>query len=153
MSSFFAHLWQLTFSVGLDGTAAPQRLQNLDRLYGSPVWMEALFDPFQANSFRMITQGGDLGLFMFDRLLTRDQKGMLKRVKFGQANMACYNMFLSGRIYKTLGFEAVGSFVTAQAPFFGLQLEQWIEKRRKDRIVEIASYIVLIFFLASFVAV
>lgn len=152
MAAFFSHLWKLTLNVSLESIAQPTVIEKRERQYSQPSWQKSMMDPFQANSFRMVACGGDIGLTIFDNMLSRPQKKMLKSVKYGTGLMFAHNVQLAGKIYTELGYRSLGNFVVAQAPFLGQMVTKWIKKRQTDRVGEIFGWISLALFFGGAVA-
>lgn len=152
MSTFFSHLWKLVLSISFSSIVSPDSLDKRERQYSQPSWQQAMFDPLQANSFRMVISGGDIGLKLFDSMIPRYQKRMLKSVRYGTAIMFSHNAQLAGKVFAEQGYRSYGNFITAQAPFLGNMVTAWIQKRQKDRVSEILGWIGLAtFFVASVV--
>ncbi|KAL8432270.1 hypothetical protein ACSSS7_004730 [Eimeria intestinalis] len=149
MAAFFAHIWKLVMNLSLDAMVNPKKVQKREKQYSQPVWQRAMMDPLQSNSMRMVIVGGDLGFTVFDKVLSRDQKRMLKNVRFGTGIMFSHNMLLAGRVHAELGYVSYGNFITAQSPFLGKVVIDWLEKRRKDRVREILGWISLALFFAG----
>ncbi|KAL8275243.1 hypothetical protein Esti_000827 [Eimeria stiedai] len=149
MANFFAHIWKLVMNLSLDSMVNPKKVQKREKQYSQPSWQRAMMDPFQSNSMRMVIAGGDLGFTVFDKVLSRDQKRMLKSVRFGTGIMFSHNMLLAGRVHAELGYVSYGNFITAQSPFLGKVVIDWLEKRKNDRVREILGWISLALFFAG----
>ncbi|CDI75997.1 hypothetical protein, conserved [Eimeria praecox] len=153
-SLFFSQFWRLALNTAADGWARPETAAAKEKEYSSPSWQSSLYDPLQINSFRMVVLGGDLSLTLLDNLLPPNQKKLLKRLKFGAATVFTYHTYLSAQVYRHLGYPSFGNFLSAQAPFFGVMLNRWIEKRKADRAGEIVGWIGLaLFFVTAVVGV
>ncbi|KAL8451669.1 hypothetical protein Emed_001831 [Eimeria media] len=149
MASFFSHIWKLVMNLSLDAMVSPKKVQKREKQYSQPAWQRAMMDPLQSNSMRMVIVGGDLGYTVFDKVLSRDQKRMLKNVRFGTGIMFAHNMLLAGKVHTELGYVSYGNFITAQSPFLGKVVVDWLEKRRNDRVREILGWISLALFFAG----
>ena len=93
--------------------------------------------------------GGDLGLKLFNQLLPTKQKQMLKKAKYGSPAVFASQMQLTGSLLSASGHVGLGMFLHAQSVYFGVMIRNWIEKRTRDRIVEIISWLTLGLFFAS----
>lgn len=105
----------------------------------------------QASSFSMVLMGGDLGLTLFNQLLPTSQKEMLKRARFGSPTIFASQMQLAASLLSASGHVGLGLFLHAQSVYFGVMIRQWMQKRTRDRLVEIVSWLSLgLFFASSF---
>lgn len=106
----------------------------------------------QASSFGMVLMGGDLGLRLFDQMLPKKQKMMLKKAQYGSPTVFTSQMQLTGSLLSASGHVGLGMFLHTQSVYFGLMVKQWIQKRTQDRIREIISLLTLgLFFASSFI--
>ncbi|KAL8433929.1 hypothetical protein Efla_001831 [Eimeria flavescens] len=149
MATFYAHIWKLVMNLSFETMVSPKATQKREKQYSDPAWQRALMDPLQMNSFRMVLCGGDLGYTMFDKTFSREQKRMLRSVKFGSGLMFSHNMLMAGKVYTELGYVSYGNFITAQAPFLGKVITDWMEKRQRDRVREIFGWIGLALFFVG----
>lgn len=149
LSNFFAHLWKLVLNLSLESLAQPKVVEKRERQYSHPSWQKSLLDPLQANSLRMVINGGDIGLTVFDNMLSPTQKRMLKSVRYGAGIMFAHNMQLAGNVYKELGYRSYGNFIVAQSPYFGQMVKRWLKKRQTDRVREIFGWLSLALFFTG----
>ncbi|KAL8453720.1 hypothetical protein Emag_001703 [Eimeria magna] len=122
MASFFAHIWKLVMNLSFDAMVNPKKVQKREKQYSQPSWQRAMMDPLQSNSMRMVIVGGDLGFTVFDKVLSRDQKRMLKSVRFGTGIMFAHNMLLAGKVHAELGYVSVANQLNAVASEAGAGL-------------------------------
>ncbi|XP_026190108.1 uncharacterized protein LOC34619925 [Cyclospora cayetanensis] len=153
LSNFFSHLWKLALNVSIESLVQPEAIEKRELQYSKPTWLKSAMDPLQANSFRMIMTGGDFALKLFDNMLSKPQKKMLKSVKYGTGLIFTYNVHLSGKLYMELGYRSYGNFITSQAPFMGQAITRWISHRQDSRVSEIFGWIGLALFFVSSVIV
>ncbi|OEH80124.1 hypothetical protein cyc_03189 [Cyclospora cayetanensis] len=115
LSNFFSHLWKLALNVSIESLVQPEAIEKRELQYSKPTWLKSAMDPLQANSFRMIMTGGDFALKLFDNMLSKPQKKMLKSVKYGTGLIFTYNVHLSGKLYMELGYRSITNQLNAVA--------------------------------------
>ncbi|CBZ49652.1 unnamed protein product, partial [Neospora caninum Liverpool] len=153
LSQIFAQAWSLFFSVSMNNYINPEATAKLEAEYSKDAWKKSLTDNLAVNSFRTVFLGSDMPLKLYDQLIPRDQKQMLKRAKYGVATMFAYQTVMTGRLYSAQSLPNLGMFLKAQGPYFGHMIVRWQRSRRDQRIVEILSWITLALFCFAAVGV
>ncbi|KAL8429362.1 hypothetical protein Efla_001200 [Eimeria flavescens] len=152
LAQFFRHIWTLMFSVSANAMLNAAHVDGLEKTFTQEAWSKSINDPFQASSFGMILMGSDIGLQLFNQLLPGDQRKMLMRSKYGSAAVFTSQTQLTGSLLSASGHPGLGTFLHAQAVYFGVMIRRWIGKRASDRVREILSWLSLgLFFASSFI--